>query len=37
MALELGKAPPMAAVAGAVIARFSERFVLPGRPAAHVA
>jgi lipoyl(octanoyl) transferase len=37
MALELGAAPPMAAVEEAVIARFSERFVLPGTPAAHVA
>jgi len=37
MALELGAAPSMAAVEGAVIARFSERFVLPGTPAAHVA
>jgi lipoyl(octanoyl) transferase len=37
MALELGGAPPMVAVEAAVIARFSERFVLPGTPAAHVA
>jgi lipoyl(octanoyl) transferase len=37
MALELGAAPPMVAVEEAVIARFSERFVLPGTPAAHVA
>jgi lipoyl(octanoyl) transferase len=37
MALELGAAPPMTAVEEAVIARFSERFVLPGTPAAHVA
>jgi lipoyl(octanoyl) transferase len=37
MALELGTAPPMAAVEDAVIARFSERFVLSGTPAAHVA
>jgi lipoyl(octanoyl) transferase len=37
MALELGAAPPMVAVEDAVIARFSERFVLPGTPAAHVA
>jgi lipoyl(octanoyl) transferase len=37
MALELGAAPPIAAVGEAVIARFSERFVLPGTPAAHVA
>jgi lipoyl(octanoyl) transferase len=37
MALELGAAPPIPAVEEAVIARFSERFVLPGTPAAHVA
>jgi lipoyl(octanoyl) transferase len=37
MALELGAAPPMVAVEDAVIAHFSERFVLPGMPAAHVA
>ena len=37
MALELGAAPPMAAVEDAVIAHFSERFALPGMPAAHVA
>jgi lipoyl(octanoyl) transferase len=37
MALELGAAPPMMAVEEAVIARFSERFVLPGTLAAHVA
>jgi lipoyl(octanoyl) transferase len=37
MALELGAAPPMTAVEDAVVARFSERFVLPGTPAAHVA
>jgi lipoyl(octanoyl) transferase len=37
MALELGAAPPMLAVEEAVIARFSERFVLPGTPAAHIA
>jgi lipoyl(octanoyl) transferase len=37
MALELGAAPPMVAVEEAVIARFSERFVLPGTPAAYVA
>jgi lipoyl(octanoyl) transferase len=37
IALELGAAPAMAAVEEAVIARFSERFVLPGTPAAHVA
>jgi lipoyl(octanoyl) transferase len=37
MALELGAAPPMVAVEEAVIARFSERFVLPGALAAHVA
>jgi lipoyl(octanoyl) transferase len=37
MAQELGSAPPMEAVEEAVIARFSERFVLPGTPAAYVA
>jgi len=37
MALELGASPPMVTVEEAVIARFSERFVLPGTPAAHVA
>jgi len=37
MALELGAAPPMVAVEEAVIARFSERLVLPGTPAAYVA
>ncbi len=37
MALELGVAPPMVAVEEAVIARFSERFVLSGTPATHVA
>ncbi len=37
MALELGAAPPMAAVEEAVIARFSGRFALSGTPAAHVA
>ena len=37
MALELGSAPPMAAVEEAVIAHFSARFVMPGTPAAHVA
>jgi lipoyl(octanoyl) transferase len=37
MALELGSAPPIAAVEDTVIARFSERFVLSGTPAAHVA
>ena len=37
MALELGAAPAMAAVEETVIARFSERFVLPETPAAHVA
>ena len=37
MAVELGSAPPMRAVEDAVVARFSERFVLPGAPAAHVA
>ena len=37
MAAELGAAPPMTAVDDAVVARFSERFVLSGTPAAHVA
>jgi len=37
MALELGAAPPMAAVEDAVVARFSERFALSGTSAAHVA
>src|SRR4029077_20534651 len=37
MTLALCPAPALAAVEGAVIARFSERFVLPGTPAAHVA
>lgn len=37
MGLELGAASSMMAVEDAVIARFSERFVLPGTPAAHVA
>jgi lipoyl(octanoyl) transferase len=37
MALELGAAPAMAAVEERVVARFSERFALPGTPAAHVA
>lgn len=37
MALELGSAPSMEEVEEAVIARFCERFVLPGTPAAHVA
>ena len=37
MAVELGVAPPMTAVEDAVVARFSERFALPGTPAAHVA
>ena len=37
MALELRTAPPMAAVEDAVIARFSERFVVSGTSAAHVA
>jgi lipoyl(octanoyl) transferase len=37
MATELGTAPPMTAVEDAVVARFSERFALSGRPAAHVA
>jgi len=37
MALELGAAPPMVAVEDAIITRFSERFVLPGTSALHVA
>jgi lipoyl(octanoyl) transferase len=37
MAAELGSAPSMKDVEDAVIARFSERFVLPGTPAASVA
>jgi lipoyl(octanoyl) transferase len=37
MALELGAAPPMAAVEDDVVARFSERFALSGTAAAHVA
>ena len=37
MALELGTAPPMAAVEDAVVARFSERFALSETPATHVA
>jgi lipoyl(octanoyl) transferase len=37
MALELGAAPTMTAVEDAVVAHFSERFVLSGTPAAHVA
>jgi lipoyl(octanoyl) transferase len=37
MALELGDAPPIVPVEDAVIAHFSERFALPGTPAAHVA
>jgi lipoyl(octanoyl) transferase len=37
MAVELGGRPQMAAVEEAVIAHVSERFVLPGTPAAHVA
>ena len=37
MALELGAAPPMAEVEDAVVARFSERFLLSGTPAAYVA
>ena len=37
MALELGAAPPMAEVEDAVVARFSERFILSGTPAAYVA
>jgi lipoyl(octanoyl) transferase len=37
MAAELGRAPVMSEVEDAVIAQFEKRFVLPGRPAAHVA
>ena len=37
MAVELGHAPPMSDVEDAVIAHFSERLVLPGTLAAHVA
>ena len=37
MAVELGRAPSMTAVEDAVIAHFSERVVLPGTLAAHVA
>jgi lipoyl(octanoyl) transferase len=37
MAIEIGAAPAMADVEEAVIAHFSERLVLPGTPAAHVA
>ena len=37
IAAELGRAPAMTDVEGAVIARFSDRFALPERPAAHVA
>ena len=37
MAVQLGRAPAMGEVEEAVIARFSERFALPERPAAHVA
>ena len=37
MALELGAAPTMAEVEDAVVARFSERFLLSGTPAAYVA
>jgi lipoyl(octanoyl) transferase len=37
MAVELGSAPSMKDVEAAVIARFTERFLLPGTPAAHVA
>jgi lipoyl(octanoyl) transferase len=37
MAVELGRAPAMADVEDAAIAHFSERFVLPGTLAAHVA
>lgn len=34
---ELGHAPAMSAVEDAVVAHFSQRFALPGTPAAHVA
>jgi lipoyl(octanoyl) transferase len=37
MAVELGRAPAMVDVENAVVAHFSERFVLPGSLAAHVA
>jgi lipoyl(octanoyl) transferase len=37
MAAELGRAPAMTDVEDAVVAHFSERFVLPGTLAAHVA
>ena len=37
MAVELGHAPAMSEVEDAVVAHFSERFVLPGTLAAHVA
>jgi lipoyl(octanoyl) transferase len=37
IAAELGQAPVMAAVEAAVVANFAERFVVPERPAAHVA
>jgi lipoyl(octanoyl) transferase len=37
MAIELGQAPAMIEVEEAVVAHFSERFALPGTPAAHVA
>jgi lipoyl(octanoyl) transferase len=37
MARELGVAPPLAAVEEAIIARFTERFAMPGTPVAHVA
>jgi lipoyl(octanoyl) transferase len=37
MARELGRAPAMAAVEAAVVARFCARFAVPGRPATAVA
>ena len=37
MAVELGRAPALPEVEDAVVAHFSNRFALPGMPAAHVA
>jgi lipoyl(octanoyl) transferase len=37
MAVELGREPSMEAVEEALMARFAQRVVLPGTPAAHVA
>jgi lipoyl(octanoyl) transferase len=37
MAVELGRAPAMTEVEDAVVAHFSERFILPGTPAVPVA